>query len=74
VIFEPAKNGKAVEEAVFAVPEVAPPAAELIDIKADWLLAEIVIEPAPVAREMRGPADKMIVPVLVAEGVPNAAT
>jgi hypothetical protein len=74
VMLEPAKKANAVEDAVFAVPLVTPPAAEVIDTKADWLLAEIVIELAPVARDIFAPADRMIVPVLVAEGVPSAAT
>lgn len=44
VMFEPAANTKAVEEAVLAVPLVKPPAvSESMDTSADWLLAEMMM-------------------------------
>jgi hypothetical protein len=43
VMLAPATSAKAVDEAVFAVPLVAPPAADVIVCSIDWLLAEMVI-------------------------------
>jgi len=44
VMFDPAAKAKAEEEAVLAVPEVAPPAVRaLMDTKADWFEADTVM-------------------------------
>ena len=60
----PATNAKAVDEAVFAVPEVAPPAVrEPIESSADWLLAETLMTPAAVKIPMFAPAVMVIEPV-----------
>lgn len=63
VIFDPATNWKALDDTVFAVPEVAPPAViDPIDTKADWLLAEIVMVLAALPMPIFAPAEIDICP------------
>jgi len=57
VMFGPATRPKAVEDAVFTVPEVVPPAIEAIEYNTDWLLAEIVIVEAACPIPMLAPAE-----------------
>ena len=57
VMFEPATKANAEDDAVLAVPEVAPPAAEVIETSADWLLAETVMMLAACPMPMLAPAE-----------------
>ncbi len=64
VMLDPATKANAVEDAVFAVPEVAPPAVTApMDTRADWLLAEMLIVLAPVRMPILAPAVMVMDPV-----------
>jgi len=57
VMFGPATNPKAVEDAVFTVPELAPPATVEMLCRMDWFEAEIVIVLAAWPMPILAPAE-----------------